>query len=121
VPGALTVGIRKRPGQRRHRVELQEGVFTFDETHGRTQTWPPFGNDWAAVDVLPDVQTETEATVFYQVALKYRADVPSKFNAGTSLRIATAGLTLKVLAVVNAELRNIELVLHCARDIATTT
>lgn len=110
------IPLRKRAGQLRHRVELQEGVATEDETGGKTETsWPTFGYDQAAIDGAPFVVSETQATVLYQVSLRYRADVVQKFDAGTQLRIVGNGKTLKVLALVNAEERNRDLVLHCGR------
>lgn len=109
------IPLRKRAGQLRHRVELQEGVTVTDETGGGTETWPTFGYDQAAMDEMPFVVSETEATVLYQVGLRYRSDLVTKFDAGTQLRIVGNGKTLKVLAVVNAEERNRDLVLHCGR------
>jgi head-tail adaptor len=112
-----TVPVRKRAGQRRHRVRLQQGVAVTDELGGRTQTWPEFGQDWAAIDVIPFVVSEIEATRLYQVTTKYRQDVIDKFNAGTTLRLVSdaQGVTLKVLTIINAEERNIELVMHCGQ------
>jgi head-tail adaptor len=115
MPPPGTTPVRKRAGQLRHRITLQQGVQVPDELGGHTQTWPEFGDDWGAIDVQPFVVSETEATVLYQVALRYRADVVEKFNAGTVLRVVSGDYTLKVLTIVNAELRNRELVLHCGR------
>lgn len=107
------VPLRKRAGQRRHRIELQEGVTVTDGMGGRSQTWTEFGTDWAAVDNQPFIVSETQAAVLYQVTLKYRADVVTRWDAGTQMRVVGGGKTLKVLAVVNPEQRNIELILHC--------
>ncbi len=114
MPGAA-IAIRKRSGQLRHRVELQEGVTVTDETGGGSETWVSFGFDQAAIDSLPFVVTETEATVLYQVSMRYRADLVSRFDAGTQIRVIGNGKTLKVLAIVNSEERNRDLVLHCGR------
>lgn len=109
--------IRKRAGQLRHQITLQEGVQVEDELKGSVETWPAFGTDWAAIDATAFAPTETEAVTTYQVTLRYRSDVETKFLSGTQLRVydAASGLTLKVLTLVNAELRNRDLVLHCGR------
>lgn len=109
------IPLRKRAGQLRHRVELQEGVTVTDETGGGTESWPTFGYDQAAIDGMPFVVSETQATVLYQVALRYRRDLVDKYDAGTQVRVVGNGKTLKVLAVLNAEERNRDLVLHCGR------
>jgi head-tail adaptor len=109
------IAIRKRPGQLRHRIELQEGVTVTDETGGGSETWPAFGNDWAAMDPMPFVVSETQATVLFQVTIRYRSDLVSKYEAGKQLRVVGNGKTLKVLAIVNAEERNRDLVMHCGR------
>lgn len=105
----------KRAGQRQHRVVLQEGVPVIDALGGRSQTWPSFAEDWAAIDSLPLVVSETEATILFQVTLKYRADVAEKHAAGTQLRVVGGGVTLKLLDLINPEQMNVALVLHCAR------
>lgn len=109
------IPLRKRAGQLRHRVELQEGVQVRDETRGVTETWPRFGYDQAAIDSLPFVVSETQATVLFQVSMRYRSDLIAKFDGGTQIRVVGNGKTLKVLAIVNAEERNRDLVLHCGR------
>lgn len=109
------IAIRKRIGQLRHRVEFQEGVRVTDETGGAAETWPAFGEDWAAMDEMPFVVSETEATVLYQISMRYRSDVATKFQAGTQLRVVANTKTLKVLAIVNSEDRNRDLILHCGR------
>ncbi len=114
MPGQ-SVPMRKRSGQLRHRVELQEGVTIVDETGGGSETWPAFGYDQAAIDSLAVVANETEATVAFQVSMRYRSDLVSKVDAGTQVRIVGNGKTLKVLAIINSEERNRDLVLHCGR------
>jgi head-tail adaptor len=109
------IPLRKRAGQLRHRIKLQAAVEVEDETGGKTETWPTFAFEQAAIDGAPFVVSETQATVLYQVSLRYRADVIEKFDAGTQLRVVGNGKTLKVLALVNAEERNRDLVLHCGR------
>ncbi len=114
MPGT-TVSVRKRPGELRHRVELQEGVTVVDETGGGSEVWPVFGHDRAAIDSLAVVANETEATVVFQVSMRYRADLVAKVDAGTQVRVVGNGKTLKVLAILNSEERNRDLVLHCGR------
>lgn len=109
------IPLRKRAGQLRHRVELQEGVTVRDETGGGPETWPVFGRDQAAIDSMPFVVSETQATVLFQVSMRYRSDLVRKYESGKQLRIVGNGKTLKVLAIVNAEERNRDLVLHCGR------
>jgi head-tail adaptor len=109
------IAIPLRAGQLRHAVELQEGVPVEDETGGASETWPAFGTGHAAIDEQPFVVNETEATVLYQVSMRYRSDVVERFDAGTQLRVVGNGKTLKVLAIVNPQERNRDLVLHCGR------
>jgi head-tail adaptor len=106
---------RKRAGQLRHRVLLQEGVTVTDDTGGGSETWATFGQDQAAIEGTPFVVSETQAAVLYAVTLRYRRDVVTKFDAGRQLRVVGNGKTLKVLAIVNTEERNRDLLLHCGR------
>ncbi len=115
MPGGAAVPIRKRPGQLRTRVELQEGVTITDETGGGSETWPAFGNDWVAIDSFILGSTETEAVVQYIVSMRYRSDLVTKFFNGTQIRLATGDKTLKVLAMMNPEERNRDLQLTCGR------
>jgi head-tail adaptor len=111
------IPLRKRSGQYRHRVALQEGVPVTDELGGRTQTWAEFGRDQVAIDPMPFVVSEVEATRTYQVSMRYRSDLVEKFEGGTTVRVVSSGqgMTLKVLTIINAEERNRDLVLHCGR------
>lgn len=107
--------IRKRAGQRRHRVSLEQGTEVKDVIGGETTTlWTSFGHDWAAIDETPFIVSETEASLLYRVTLRYRADVITRFTAGGALRVVGETRTLKVLQVENPEERNIELILHCS-------
>jgi head-tail adaptor len=114
------VALRKGAGQRSRRVKLQKGVAVVDELGGRSQTWPQFGTDWAAVAPLADVLSEVQATVIYNVTMRYRADVMDNYLAGLQQRVVDedAGITLKVLAVVDSDLRHRDMVLNCAKAIA---
>jgi head-tail adaptor len=94
---------RKGAGQRRHFVSLQKGVSTTDAMGGRTQSWDTYARIWAAIDEL------------YRVTMPFRQDTYDLYLAGTQLQVVTATKTLKVLEVINAEERNRDLVLHCAR------
>jgi head-tail adaptor len=106
---------RKGAGQRRHFVSLQKGVSTTDAMGGRTQSWDTYARIWAAIDEQPLVVSEVQATVLYQVTMPFRQDTYDLYIAGTQLQVVTATKTLKVLEVINAEERNRDLVLHCAR------
>ena len=110
-----TSPVRRRAGEMRTRIELREGVTVTDETGGGTETWPTFGWDWAGITGAPFVVSETQATVLFQVDMRYRADLVTKFDSGTQIRIIGNGKTLKVLALVNADERNRSLALHCGR------
>jgi len=113
---ANVVPVRKGAGQRRRKVQLQRGVAVVDAIGGRSQTWPSFGTEWAAVEPIPFVVSEVQATVMYTVTMRYRADVVENDLAGMQQRVVDedAGITLKILTVVNPELRNRDLVLSCA-------
>jgi hypothetical protein len=82
-------------------------------------TWNDFGRWWAAVSVLPIVQTETESTLMYHLEGPYRADLLGYFTGGTGVRVVVNEVTLKVIQVENPQLRNRTLVAHCAK--ATNT
>lgn len=116
---AVLIPLRKSAGQRRRFVQLQKGVAVLDGLGGRSQTWPEFGQDWVAIDPTPIVASEIQATVLYNVSMRYRADVVENFLAGIQQRVVDEGqgLTLKVLVVVNPEERNRDLVLSCAQAI----
>lgn len=105
---------RKSAGARRHRVALQQGVSTLDALRGRTQTWTTYATVWAAIDEMPAVVSETQATVLYQVTLLFRADTFAKYLAGTQQQVLTTQKALKVIEVVNPDERNLDLVLYCA-------
>ena len=100
---------RKGAGQRRHQAQLQAPIEGTDALRGRVQTWPTYATVWAAVDAKPFVVSEEQATVMYDVTIPYRADVEVQH------RVVVRGLTLKVLALEQPELRARDLVLHCAQ------
>jgi head-tail adaptor len=108
------IPIRKGAGQRRQRIALQQGTAVIDALGGRTETWSTYGHDWAGMDDLLLKFDDTQASVGFQVTLPYRQDVETKQLAGTQQRVVTDDRTLKVLAVINPEHRNRELVLQCA-------
>jgi head-tail adaptor len=111
---AGVVANRKGAGERRHQLALQQGVAVTDALGGRSQAWVTYGTVRAAVESVPFVVSELQATVQFTVTMRYRADVVTKYRAGTQQRLVGAGQTLKVLAVVNQAQRNRDLVLHCA-------
>jgi head-tail adaptor len=106
--------VRKGAGQRRLRVELQHGVAVIDAIGGRTETWSTYGHDWAAIDDVPLKFDDTQASIGFAVTIPYRTDVETKQLAGTQQRVVAGNRTLKVLAVINPEHRDRELVLQCA-------
>lgn len=111
--------LRKSAGQLKQRVTLQQAVSVTDALGGRAETWQAFGQDWAAIDPMPFVVSEVQATVLFQVSMRYRADVVEKDLAGTQLRIVEQknDRVLKVLAVINPEERQRDLVLTCGKAV----
>lgn len=101
---------RKGAGDRRHRVELQTATTTTDALRGRTNTWTTYETYWGAVDVQPFVVSEQGATALYLVTVPYDSRIDTQQRA-----VVNETLRLKVLLVVNAELRNRDLILHCAQ------
>lgn len=89
-----------------------------DQLRGRSQTWSTYGHDWAGIDETLLKVDDTQASVGYVVTIPYRTDVESKQIAGTEQRVVYGERTFKVLAVMNPEQRNRDLVLQCA--LATT-
>ena len=116
---AKSIPLRKAPGQLRQRITLQEAVSTTDVLGGRSETWQEFGQDWAAIDPMPFIVSEVQATVLFQVSMRYRADVVEKNLAGTQIRVVEQknDRVLKVLAVINPEERQRDLVLTCGRAV----
>jgi SPP1 family predicted phage head-tail adaptor len=114
VAGNVSVPLRKGAGQRRTRITLQHGTAVLDALGGRTQTWTTYGHDWAAVDETLLKFDDTQASVGYVLTIPYRADVETKQLAGTQQRVVFGDRTTKVLAVMNPEQRNRDLVLQCA-------
>lgn len=112
MPGIVPV--RKGAGQLRHRVALQEGIAITDAIGGRTQSWSTYGHDQVAMEPVPLVVSDTQASVIYTVTLRYRSDLDEKQKAGTQQRVVGGGRTLKVLAVVDPEQRHRDLILQCA-------
>ena len=106
--------LRKGAGARRSRVAIQEGGWVLDALGGRTETWSTYGHDWAGIDETLLKFDDTQASVGYVLTLPYRADIETKQLAGTQQRIVVGDRTLKVLAVMNPEQRNRDLVLQCA-------
>lgn len=97
----------KSIGDRNQRVTLLSPTSVTDALGGVSETWASYGDAWAAVTVAPLVKDETNAAVLYVVELPHRTDVAKGH------RVEVKDLTLKVLAVVNPELRNKALQLHC--------
>lgn len=108
------IPLRKGAGARRVRIALEEGDWQLDPLRGRTQTWSQYGHDWAGIDETLVKLDDTQASVGYVVTIPYRADVEQKQIAGTAQRVIFGDRTLKVLAVMNPEQRNRDLVLQCA-------
>ena len=117
MPGGMgSTPIRKRAGQRKHHITLQEGTTVEDTLGGESTTqWSAFGQDAAAIDEIPFIVSESEAAILYNVTIKYRSDVVSKFADQIAIRVVSAAQTMKVLQLENPEQRNIELILHCAK------
>lgn len=115
MPGIGQTPLRKRAGQRRHRVSIEQGTEVKDSIGGEsTSLWTAFGSDWAAIEETPNIISDTEASLLYRVTLKYRSDVRTRFADGGALRVVSVNRTLKVLQIENPEERNIELILHCS-------
>lgn len=110
------VPIRKRAGQRRTLVTLWESGTTKDEIGGQTEgVFTQFGRDYAAIDEIPFIVNATEHGMLYNVTVRYREDIPTKFETDNKrVRVIGGGKTLNLLEIENPERRNIELVLHCA-------
>lgn len=112
----MPVGVtRKGAGQRIHKCQLQSATVTKDALRGRTNVWTTYATTLAAVDVTPFVVTEQSATLLYLVTIPYDERVDVQQRALITL-INGDELRLKVLAVVNPELRasRTDMVLHCA-------
>jgi head-tail adaptor len=113
VPGSI-VPLRKGAGARRCRIALQHGTAVLDAMGGRTQSWSTYGHSWAGLDETLLKFDDTQASVGFTVTLPYRADVEEKQLAGVQQRVVFGDRTMKVLAVMNPEQRNRDLVLQCA-------
>jgi SPP1 family predicted phage head-tail adaptor len=113
VPGGV-VPLRKGAGARRCYIALQHGTAVVDALGGRTQAWSTYGHAWAGIDETLLKFDDTQASVGYVLTISYREDVESKQLAGTQQRVVYGDRTMKVLAVMNPEQRNRDLVLQCA-------
>jgi SPP1 family predicted phage head-tail adaptor len=85
-----------------------------DALGGRTQSWSTYGHDWAGVDESLLKVDDTQASIGFTITIPYRTDVESKQIAGTQQRVVFGDRTFKILAVINPEQRNRDLVLQCA-------
>lgn len=88
-----------------------------DSLRGRTNVWTAYATVWGSVDEQPFVVTETTASLLYLVTVLYDSRVQVQHRAVVLRR--DGDLRLKVLALVNTEARNRDLILHCAeaRDV----
>jgi head-tail adaptor len=93
---------------------LQHGTAVLDAMGGRTQSWSTYGHAWAGVDEVLLKFDDTQASVGFAVTFPYRSDVEEKQLAGVQQRVVLGDRTMKVLAVMNPEQRNRDLVLQCA-------
>ena len=100
-------------GNRNVSVTLQVPTNVTDSMGGRTQTWSTYGHEYASVTPQPFVVSEQEASVLYVIECPFRDDV------ALGHRVLTDDLTLKVIAIVDPELRHRAVVLHCAEVVLT--
>ena len=98
-------------GRYRHRVTIQEPVYTKDASHAPQKTWDDVATVWASVWPLrgrefyaaKSVNSEVETTI----RMRYHSDVRNDW------RIVHGNNTYVILAVLNLQGRNIELELMC--------
>ncbi len=116
MPGGGLVPIRKRAGQRRHRVTLQSSDTTKDSLGGQTEgDYTAFGTDHAAIDEIPFIVNGSEHGMLYKIAIRYRADILTEFEVERRrVQIVQGSRVFNLLEIENPERRNVELVLHCA-------
>jgi hypothetical protein len=109
--------VRKRAGQRRHRVTLQVSTTVLTTLGGQQDgEFTTFGHDHASIDEIPFIVNATEHGILADLTIRYRADIVSQFEADNK-RVRILGPDEKVytlLEIENPERRNIELILHCA-------
>lgn len=98
-------------GDRSKRVTLSSATTVTDGLGGRTETWSDYGKAWGSVTAQADIKSESESTVLYVIEIPYRSDVTKGHRA------SVGGKTLKVLEVVNPEMRNKAVQLHCGETL----
>ena len=100
-----------RSGDLRHRITLQTFTTAPDSYGEPIKTWSDLATVWAAVEPLSGREffeaQRTNAETTYRVRIRYRADVVP------TLRIAYAGKTLEIQAVIDVGERRRELHLMC--------
>jgi SPP1 family predicted phage head-tail adaptor len=99
--------IRKGAGQLRHQVEIQYAVVVTDDMGGRSQTWETLATVAGSVEPQVGIVGSMKAEVITLITIRYIAGVEAEQRA-----IAN-GVTYSILAVINPEQRNRELILHC--------
>ena len=105
---------RVRSGQRRIQVRVQNGTAVLDPLRGQITGWTTYMTDWANVVPVPVVVSELQATKTFVVQMRYRRDLERNFQEGIQQRVVTPTYTLKVLEVVNVNLRDRDMDVHCA-------
>jgi SPP1 family predicted phage head-tail adaptor len=104
-----------RAGKLRHRVILQSRSDTQDETGSAVPAWANVATVYAAVEPLRGRELLTAQSINSEVTgtirMRYRAGIDA------SMRATYGGKTYNIVAVVNPEERNIELLLYTSQGL----
>ena len=98
----------KTIGERTHEAVLQVATEVTDELGGRSQVWNAYATEFVAMTPQPIVVSEQEATVLFIVEMPYRSDVALQH------RVIVSNKVLKVIAIVDPEMRHRSLQAYCA-------
>jgi SPP1 family predicted phage head-tail adaptor len=98
-------------GQIRHRVTIQERTTTTDQAGQPLETWTEVLAAWAAIEPVGGREylesRSIQTDVSHQVRMRYQAGVTA------DMRVLYGARTLRIVAVINRDERNREMLLMC--------
>lgn len=104
-----------RAGKLRHRVTIKARNDTQNDTGEAVASWTEVATVWAAVEPLRGRELLTAQSINSEVTgtirMRYRAGIEA------SMRAEYAGKVYNIVAVVNPDERNIELLLYTSQGL----
>lgn len=101
-----------KPGQLKHRIEIQHYVSVENELHQEIKDWQTFKKAWAKIECVGNgreqiKQDKEELSLDYEITIRYTPGITSK------MRVFYKDKVFNINHVVNYQEANIELHLFC--------